>query len=77
MRKIMKKLKPFGIAGSPPEAKGLIEFKERWGAEREDFNLYTRKTNLFRLVQTIYRARNSVSAIHGIKRGKTLHDKKI
>lgn len=58
----------YNFGGSPPEAKGLIEFKERWGAERKDFNIYIHKTNLFRLLQTIYRAGNMVKASYRIKR---------
>lgn len=45
----------YNFGSSPPEARGLIEFKERWGAERKDFIVYTYENSLWRPAIEIYR----------------------
>jgi len=37
------------FGASPPEAKGLIRFKESWGAEKVEYLMYEKKSKLFKV----------------------------
>jgi hypothetical protein len=39
------------FGASPPEAKGLIQFKENWGAEKVEYSMYEKKSKLFKVVK--------------------------
>jgi len=39
------------LGASPPEAEGLIAYKERWGGARVEFDIYSHRSRLRRLVR--------------------------
>jgi len=43
--------KYYNFGSSPPEAKGLIRFKEKWGAEKIEYLIYEKKSKLFKVVE--------------------------
>jgi CelD/BcsL family acetyltransferase involved in cellulose biosynthesis len=44
-------VKRVNLGASPPQAKGLINYKERWGGVRVNYNCYSYKSKLRRLIK--------------------------